>query len=98
MVDDIHKCPRCGSTAFYRYGRAKNGKQRHICLICNRQYVVKRRQSEMATRPVCPICNEPMHVYRRETNAVRYRCRNYPACRKFVKITLPQPAPASDHA
>lgn len=27
-----------------------------------------------------------MHVYMRRTPVTRYRCRNYPKCRTFVKV------------
>ena len=33
------QCPRCGSEAYNSYGHTKNGKQRYICLVCNRQFV-----------------------------------------------------------
>ncbi len=27
-----------------------------------------------------------MHVYMRHAPVIRYRCRNYPKCRTFVKV------------
>ena len=80
-------CPACGSTAFYRYGRAVNGKKRRICLICSRQYVVGSASGAPADRPSCPVCGQPMHRYMRGAQVIRYRCSNYPSCRNYLKIT-----------
>lgn len=79
-------CPACGSTAFYRYGRAVNGKKRRICLICSRQYVVDRASGGPAARPSCPVCGLPMHRYMRGAQTIRYRCSNYPACKNYLKV------------
>lgn len=81
-------CPACGSTASYRYGRTSNGKRRRICLICNRQYVVDAPPQAAVPRPQCPECGHPMHRYRRQPGVLRYRCRNYPECKTYVKIEV----------
>ena len=86
MVNNVTKCPNCGSDAYYRYGRTKNNKRRRLCLVCDRQYVVENSWKEDPKRPNCPVCREPMHVYRRQETLTRYRCRNYPKCREFVKV------------
>jgi hypothetical protein len=87
MTDESLICPGCGSSAYYRYGRAKNGKQRRLCLICNRQYVIERTVViHPSIRPQCPVCGEPMHIYMRQARATRYRCRNYPECKQYVKV------------
>ncbi|MDJ0781509.1 MAG: topoisomerase DNA-binding C4 zinc finger domain-containing protein [Desulfosarcinaceae bacterium] len=86
MVQTDEGCPACGSTATYRYGRASNGKRRRLCLLCNRQYIVDRRPMDLTPRPACPKCGQPMHRYRQQGGIVRYRCRNYPACRTYVKV------------
>jgi ssDNA-binding Zn-finger/Zn-ribbon topoisomerase 1 len=86
MEKHVTKCPNCGSDAYYRYGKTKNKKLRRLCLVCDRQYVVEKSLKEESARPNCPVCLEPMHVYQRQETLTRYRCRNYPACRKFVKV------------
>lgn len=88
MPKSENGCPACGSTAYYRYGRTSNGKPRRICLLCNRQYVVDGPRREVLPRPACPKCGQPMHRYRQEPGAIRYRCRNYPQCRTYVKLGL----------
>ena len=86
MTEDTINCPACDSDAYYRYGRAKNGKRRHLCLACGRQYIIKKSRKEVSNRPNCPICQEPMNVYQRHGIFTRFRCKNYPACRNYVRI------------
>lgn len=88
MANDSIKCPKCGSDAYHRYGFTKNGKVRRLCLVCERQYVVDSSWRPAPNRPDCPVCKQPMHVYRRHADAVRYRCRNYPECKTFVKVDI----------
>ena len=85
------RCPACGSEASYRYGKAWNGKARRICLMCNRQFVAGVDRPHGTPRPECPVCRQPMHVYRRQGSVVRYRCRNYPDCRNYVKVETALP-------
>ncbi len=74
--------------SFNRYGRTANGKQRYICLACNRQFVENGKKEIAAARPACPICRKKMHVYMREQDFTRFRCSDYPLCRGFMKIHL----------
>jgi transposase-like protein len=80
------RCPNCHSEAFYRYGKVRGGKQRYICLLCTRQFVVGAAERAASDKPRCPECGSSMHVYKRETRMIRYRCSNYPGCRTFTKI------------
>jgi ssDNA-binding Zn-finger/Zn-ribbon topoisomerase 1 len=80
------RCPNCGSDAYYRYGKAKNGRERRLCLVCNRQYVFNGSMNDHPDRPKCPVCNEPMYVYQLHATFIRYRCRHYPACKNIVKV------------
>ncbi|WP_455544231.1 transposase, partial [Intestinibacter sp.] len=32
------KCPECGSTNLYKYGKDKNSNQKYLCKRCNRQF------------------------------------------------------------
>lgn len=79
-------CPRCGSDAINSYGHTRNGKQRYLCLMCNRQFV-EGATEVYSNRPVCPHCKKPMHVYMHTPGVVRFRCSNYPRCRKYLKIS-----------
>lgn len=81
-------CPVCGSTAVYKYGRACTGKQRYLCLRCNRQFtgLGERPASYDESRPKCPACKKPMHRYMKDDNNIRYRCSSYPGCRTFYKM------------
>jgi len=84
------RCPRCQAKAFNRYGKTANGKQRYICLVCNRQFVADSGKMHDATfRPSCPICAKKMHVYLRGEGFTRFRCSDYPACKGFVKVQRP---------
>jgi DNA-directed RNA polymerase subunit RPC12/RpoP len=81
------RCPKCNSDAVYKYGRTHAGRQRYLCLQCNRQFAaVARRYHLQMKRPVCPHCGKPMHVYMRQPGLVRFRCRGYPECRTFLAI------------
>jgi transposase-like protein len=81
-----HICPRCGSDAIYSYGHTRNGKQRYLCLMCNRQFV-EGAMEDYSNRPVCPRCDKAMHLYMHERGAIRFRCANYPRCREYLKIS-----------
>ncbi|MBN1103820.1 MAG: topoisomerase DNA-binding C4 zinc finger domain-containing protein [Deltaproteobacteria bacterium] len=85
-LSDLPKCPQCGSEALYRYGKIRSGKNRFLCLSCNRQFVLNPSRKHDVPGPVCPKCGRKMHVYSRKVNAIRYRCANYPECRTFIKI------------
>jgi transposase-like protein len=82
-------CPQCGSDALNNYGYDRKGKQRYICLVCNRQFVL-RNARRCPTRPECPLCHAKMHIYKHENRpndrSVRFRCSNYPRCRGYTKI------------
>ena len=80
-------CPECGSDAVYRYGRIPNGKQRYICILCSRQFIMSTKTSY--NNPVCSVCGSKMHCYRKEEKYVRFRCSQYPNCKTYVKIENP---------
>ena len=80
------RCPRCGSNAHNRYGKAPNGRQRFICLVCGRQFVSGAAGRPRPERPYCPSCHRRMHVYMHEEGATRFRCAAYPQCKTFVKV------------
>ena len=80
------RCPRCHSEAYYNYGHTRNGKQRYICLVCNRQFVNGAPGNDIERRPECPLCGKRMHVYMRELEDIRFRCSAYPLCRGYTKI------------
>jgi transposase-like protein len=81
------KCPRCNSDALYKFGKTKIGKQRYICQVCNRQFVLGKTRVEVKNRPSCPKCGKPMHIYMRSDSFIRFRCSDYPKCRTFTKLT-----------
>jgi transposase-like protein len=78
-------CPRCGSEAFYRYGRDPRGKQRFLCLLCGKQFTDNSRAVAGPPRRICPQCGSKMYVYNKGDGMVRYRCSRYPACRTYFK-------------
>ncbi|MFQ3573261.1 MAG: IS1 family transposase [Thermodesulfovibrionales bacterium] len=77
-------CPTCHSNAVYRYGKNRSGRQRYICLICNKQFVPGIARF-INNNPVCPSCGRQMHRYKNEDGFLRYRCSDYPKCRTFLK-------------
>jgi transposase-like protein len=79
-------CPCCGSNALNKYGHLKSGKQRYLCLVCNRQFVWPSSIRSIPYRPHCPACGREMHVYARKGDIIRFRCRDYPDCRTYFKI------------
>lgn len=82
------KCPACDSEAVYRYGHAKNGKQRLKCMMCGRQFVLGSARHELKNRPLCPKCGQLMHLYMHYKKTLRFRCSGYPECRAYSKITF----------
>ena len=79
-------CPKCGSDAYYKYGKTQAGKARYLCLSCNRQFVAFPVRKVNEKRPPCPVCGKPMHVYMRAEDHIRFRCMDYPECRTFLKV------------
>jgi ssDNA-binding Zn-finger/Zn-ribbon topoisomerase 1 len=84
----VIQCPHCQSEAVYRYGRTWNKKQRFLCLICNRQFILEPERVSLRDKPLCPVCGKPMHIYRRYPRLIRFRCAGYPECRHYLKMTL----------
>ena len=80
------RCPKCGSDAHYKYGKSSSGKERLICLVCKRQFLVNGARQEPDSRPLCPKCGKAMHIYMRGKQYTRFRCAGYPECRTFVKL------------
>lgn len=80
-------CPSCGSDAAYKYGHAM-GRQRYLCLGCNRQYVPDCGRRRVEDKPDCPACGKRMHLYMREEGVLRFRCSDYPRCKTYLKVTL----------
>jgi hypothetical protein len=81
------KCS-CGSDAVYRYGKIKGGKQRFVCLMCGRQFVIDSSRNEVLNKPLCSICGRHMNLYKREKSALRFRCSGYPECRVYRKVMM----------
>jgi ssDNA-binding Zn-finger/Zn-ribbon topoisomerase 1 len=77
-ADERITCPKCGSDAYYKYGKTQAGKARYLCLSCNRQFVACPVRKVNEKRPPCPVCGKPMHVYMRAEDHIRFRCKDYP--------------------
>jgi ssDNA-binding Zn-finger/Zn-ribbon topoisomerase 1 len=82
------RCPRCSSDVLYRYGKVLSGKQRYLCLMCQKQFVEGSARVFVKDRPSCPKCDNPMHLYMRGPEILRFRCSRYPFCRTYKKIHL----------
>lgn len=78
-------CPKCGSEAHYRYGRSRQGKQRFLCIVCDRQFVLNPEHVPIANKPLCAACGARMYMYKRDRDIMRFRCSRYPACRTYAK-------------
>ena len=87
MISNL-RCPRCQSDVLYSYGRIRNGKQRYLCVLCNRQFVPDRSKPPITDRPNCPQCGGNMHVYRHEQHSIRFRCARYPSCKGYAKAEV----------
>jgi transposase-like protein len=81
------QCPECQSDAVYRYGRVASGKQRFLCLLCDRQFVANPENVKFKNKPPCPECGKPMHSYMKGGDHIRFRCSDYPRCRTYLKMT-----------
>ncbi len=82
------QCPSCSADATYKYGRIKTGKQRYLCLMCNKQFTPGAKKSMVQGRPICRVCGKPMNVYKLEGDVIRFRCSGYPICKTFKKFML----------
>lgn len=83
------KCPQCLAEAVYKYGKNKKGKQRYLCLVCNKQFVPGVSRAVLKERPSCPNCSKPMSIYMKDTNTIRFRCKDYPRCKTYLKLNKP---------
>jgi transposase-like protein len=88
VQDSGIKCPSCGSEAVYRYGKAKTGRQRFLCLICGMQFTNGSKVSAVKGKPVCSQCGRTMHLYKIEGDVIRFRCSGYPECKTYRKFRL----------
>lgn len=86
--ENIIRCPGCDSEAIYRYGKIKTGKQRFLCLICNRQFIINPKKQKVAGKPLCPECGKSMYLYKIEDKIIKFRCSDYPACKTFKKFII----------
>jgi ssDNA-binding Zn-finger/Zn-ribbon topoisomerase 1 len=80
------QCPSCHSDAVYRYGTISTGKQRFICLICERQFVPEAKNTQFIDKPRCPNCSKIMHSYMKGVEYMRFRCSDYPQCKTYLKV------------
>ena len=71
---------------YYRYGRTWNKKQRYLCLVCGRQFVLDPERVSLRTKPNCPACGQPMHIYRRYPRLIRFRCSGIPTAATISKF------------
>jgi transposase-like protein len=89
ITDEVAvKCPTCNSEATYKYGRAKTGRQRLLCLICGRQFTIGARKHEIEGKPFCPECGSLMHLYKIDGDIIRFRCSDYPQCKGLRKFKI----------
>lgn len=79
-------CPACGSRAVYRYGKSYSGKQRYVCIMCNRQFLPGSERRTLPSRPLYPLCGRPMHKYMTSRGYVRFRCSAFSQCRTYTKV------------
>jgi predicted RNA-binding Zn-ribbon protein involved in translation (DUF1610 family) len=79
------QCPECESTAVYRDGWARTGKQRYLCLMCGMQFTNWYR-TRVQKRPLCVACGSIMHLYNHDETTIRFRCSRYPECRTYTKM------------
>ena len=80
------RCPECHSDAVNKYGTISGGKQRFICLVCERQFVANPEKKHFKNRPKCPNCGKPMHSYMKGVDYVRFRCSDFPKCHTYKKV------------
>lgn len=80
------QCPSCRSDAVYRYGTIGTGKQRYICLLCERQFVPDAKNIQFIDKPNCPKCGKTMHSYMKGVEYMRFRCSDYPKCKTYLKV------------
>lgn len=81
------QCPECHSDAVNKYGTVHGGKQRYICLACDRQFVANPGRKHFINKPKCPTCGKPMHSYMKGSDYVWFRCSDFPNCRTYEKVS-----------
>jgi len=82
------RCSVCGSTALNKNGKTVCGKQRHICLICGRQFADHSSKIMLKDKVTCESCGMPMHIYKSDCRYIRFRCSGYPECRTYKTIDI----------
>jgi hypothetical protein len=84
-TEDRIVCRNAARKPTYRYGRSKSGKQRFLCLMCNRQFILNPEHIHCKNKPVCAVCGAIMYLYKRDGECMRFRCSRYPECRTYRK-------------
>ena len=64
MMDDELVCPNCGSDNYWRKGYTAEGKQRHQCKDCGRDFIdPKNHDKPKRTGHNCPHCESEETIW-----------------------------------
>jgi DNA-directed RNA polymerase subunit RPC12/RpoP len=82
-------CPKCKPIVPFNYEKGWVGKQRYVCLLCGEDFIFPTPSKEKKKKyPNCPICGKRMYFHQRNSEFVRFRCSDYPECRRYLKIKI----------
>lgn len=82
------KCPECGSTNLYKYGKDKNSNQKYLCRRCKRQFTEQSSKKYSKSYPKCPICGRGMYLHHEYKYYLSFTCNNR-KCNHHLKQLRP---------
>ena len=72
------RCPQCGATACWKYGRDPQTKaQKYRCKKCLHQFVPGRQRLLKYPELLCPRCGSRMYIFKHCADTMRFRCSRY---------------------
>ena len=85
-------CPRCFSSALYKYGHDKHGKQKYLCRQCKHQFIAAKHSPKASKSPYpkCPICGRSTFPWHRYDTYIHFKCSSK-KCNHSFKLPIAPP-------
>jgi tRNA(Ile2) C34 agmatinyltransferase TiaS len=88
-------CPNCQIELSIYYGHLQGNKSRYFCLLCENLYPPELEKKIQPGPPLCPDCGKSMVNHQNSKGQKRFRCSDYPSCRKIVNLEARAPQNSS---
>lgn len=84
-------CPRCFSSALYKYGHNKCGKQKYFCRQCKHQFTASKHspKNSKSPYPKCPVCGRATFPWHRYDTYIHFKCGSKKCNHSFKRFRTP---------